>query len=668
MILDSNSLNINHHSAQFLRTMVDSFTEDKSHITPVDFISSSRYIPGTVSPFPGYVDFSITPQWVEPLNNFDEDDPNRETIVCKGVQVAYTTNLENLIYRDVRYLKSVSGIYVTADLGLSEARMESNIIPMFAQSGCADVFVAADSANKRKQGIKKNILQWIGGGTLLPYGAQNANKARQQSVPHVYMDEVSGWPQTSRDGSDLVGLFRDRASSFWQSLGLVKIFIGGTPQLAGSCQITREYLRGDQRVYMAHCLKCGMEQEIRWRIHQKETGKVFGFKWELTADGELDLDTVRYECPNCANPHMEHDKMKLFCRENAYWQPTATAKEPYVKSYHMPAFLSGIGMQPWSKNVALWLEAWDVERNRVKDIGKLQRMYNNVFARAFEIPGTKITAEHVSAHRRMFYAKGQVPNHMVVNSCPSKILFLTCTVDVHLHDLFVCVIGWTKHMTNWVIEYHTIHDDSKDGTEVLDSPAWAELTRFITEKTWKATDGTEYYLAATGIDSQYNTAVVTEYCSQFDGGNVFPLMGKAIIGKRARIKEFDQFTTQLGTVGFNILIDHYKERIAPVLRREWSESTGIQEQYTFNAPMDITDKELKELTTEKRRAKTWPDGSVSYEWHRPHGAPNELWDLLVYGHALVEILAWVMCKDAGMKEIDWAMFWDEMERNLPFTV
>jgi len=79
--------------------------------------------------------------------------------------------------------------------------------------------------------------------------------------------------------------------------------------------------------------------------------------------------------------------------------------------------------------------------------------------------------------------------------------------------------------------------------------------------------------------------------------------------------------------------------------------------------MDASDKELKELTVEVRREKTdQKTGTTSYYWHRPGNARNELWDLLVYGHAAVEMLAHNLCIEAlELDAVDWPQFWRYIE-------
>jgi len=159
---------------------------------------------------------------------------------------------------------------------------------------------------------------------------------------------------------------------------------------------------------------------------------------------------------------------------------------------------------------------------------------------------------------------------------------------------------------------------------------------------------------------------VTSFCGAYESG-VYPILGRDRPSKNQTIKEFAEFKTQQGTFGYRILVDHYKDRLAPVLRREWLEDSGAQKRYHFNAPVDTTDAQLKELTVESRREKLDDNGSVSYYWHRPSNARNELWDLLVYGHAAVEILAWNICiQHFELETVDWPLFWDYLEREQPY--
>jgi len=274
------------------------------------------------------------------------------------------------------------------------------------------------------------------------------------------------------------------------------------------------------------------------------------------------------------------------------------------------------------------------------------------------VQGAKIRFTAVSSHRRACYRLGQIPNVYAAKHAGSRILFLTCQVDVHKNNLAVSVMGWTRDAKCFVVDYWRFEVSSEeDDCSETTSPVWGRLRTLIEETEYLADDGQRYQILVTLIDAGYANDTVTGFCSDYVS-NVYAILGRDRPAKNQTIKEFAEFTTQSGTTGYRILVDHYKDRLAPVLRREWFEESGPQKRYHFNAPIDVEDGQLKELTVETRVKKQDENGNTTYVWHRPGNARNELWDLLVYGHAGVEILAWNICiQHFELETIDWAEFW-----------
>jgi phage terminase large subunit GpA-like protein len=637
---------------------IDGLTDHILHVKPSEFNEEHRYLPESVTSIPGPIRYNVNPFMREIVDCFDLDSPVREVNLKKGVQITYTTALESVILYFMAHVKTLPAMYVTADKELASARVENNIIPMINQSGFAEVIRSSDESNKRKTGKTANHIQWEGGGYLVPYGANNAAKMRQYSICLMLKDELDGWPEVVGKDGDPETLTNDRCSAYWDRR---KIFRGSTPLIKGVSKIDKAYFRGDQRKYMVRCIKCGFPQELRWSGKNKETGKDFGFAWELEGKA-LILESVRYLCQNCAHPHYEYDKEKLFAEDQgAEWVPTAQAVEPNIRSYHLPALYSPIGMQPWYKSVTQYLTAFDPVERKVIDIGAFQVFYNNILAESFEIMGSKVHFSQVSGHRRAVYRLGEIPNEWAEKHAGSKILFLTCMVDVHKDNLAVGVFGWSRDAKCFLIDYWRFEDNTQSGCEVRESKAWSRLQDLLLDKTYTAKEGTVYKIATTFIDAGYQNELVCDFCNEYEAG-VFPIIGRERPAKSQRIQEFSEFKTQIGTIGYRILVDHYKDRLAPILRRDWVEESGEQKPYHFNAAVDTTDKQLKELTRETRREKKDDRGNVSYEWYRPGNARNELWDLMVYGHAGVDIIAWAICIETfELKTIDWPRFWDYLE-------
>jgi len=652
-------LKINEIGSDWIVSEVEGLTDHVKHISPSVYNEENRYLPESVTSIPGFIRYAVNPFMREIVDCFDIDSPVREVNLKKGVQITYSTVLESGALYFMGHVKTLPIMYLTADKELASARIENNFLPMLNHSDLGHIIRSSDEGNSRKTGKTANHIQFEGGGYLVPFGAKNADKMRSYSICVMLKDEIDAWPDTVGKDGDPDRLSDGRCKGYWERR---KIFRGSTPLIKGSSKIEKAYLRGDQRKYNVLCLKCKHPQVLRWSTVDKETGIVGGFTWELD-DGVLILESVRYLCQKCGHAHKEHDKERLFSEDHgAKWVPTARPAEPGIRSYHLPALYSPIGMAPWYSLVSDYLDAYDDVEKKVKDVGLYQVFYNNVLAEPFEIMGSKIRFTSVSAHRRAAYRLGTVPNVYAEQHSGSKILFLTCTVDVHKNNLAVSVIGWCRDARQYIVDYWRFEVEGKeDDCGELTSPVWGRLRELIEEKEYIADDGAKYKILVTLVDAGYANDTVTTFCSDYAGG-VYPILGRDRPSKNQSIREFAEFTTQAGTVGYRILVDHYKDRLAPVLRREWEEGYGNQNRYHFNAPVDISDKQLKELTVETRRERKDEKGIVSYFWHRPGNAKNELWDLLVYGHAAVEILAWSICiQHFELDNVDWPTFWDYSE-------
>jgi phage terminase large subunit GpA-like protein len=644
--------------ADWLNEEVDSLTDEIVDVLPSVFNENHRYFPDGVSPMPGYLSYDVTPLLREIVDCFSVRSPVREVNIMKGTQVGYTTLLESVALYYMFAIKTKSIIFFTAERDMATERVEACFIPMINQSGFENSIRSGDINNARKTGKTNKSMFFDGGGWLRWFGVRNPAKMRMWPAPILLKDEIDAWALSVGTDGCPDALTDQRAKSFPHDK---KILRGSSPLIKGVSKIEAAYDMGDKRRYFVRCIRCGFAQYLGWRGTNAETGHDWGFAWELER-GALVEESVRYRCRDCGHEHFEHDKHRLFSpKHGAEWRPTADPKKPNVRSYHIPAMYSGIGMCTWSDCVQEFLLGFDDKTNKIIDAGRYQSWRNNVLGKTYEIKGSKIFFTQVSAHRRSVYRLGEIPNDYALKYSGSKILMLTCAVDVHKSNLAVSVIGWCRDMRPYVIDYWRIEDDSDEGCGAAESPVWEKLRAIIEDKEYIATDGTTYRIAITFIDSGYNNERVCNFCSQWEVG-VYPILGRARTEKNATIKEFQQFETKNGHEGVKIVVDHYKERLAPVLRREWSEESGQQEIYHFNAPVDISDNALKELTRETRMRKVDEKGHVSYYWHRPDGADNELWDLLIYSSAAVEFFAYsIAIVEMELENVNWPEFWEWLE-------
>lgn len=625
--------------------------------SPSAWAEERRYLPQAASSLPGPFRFRVTPYLREIVDCLSVESPVREVTLMKGVQLGATSGvLENAIGYYIDRVATAPMMMVTADAELAKLRLDTSILPMLQLSGLLPLIKSADQDNARKTGKTDKKLEWLGGGFLIPFGAQNANKLRSIPIQVMLRDEIDGWPDVVGKDGDPMKLSADRTAAFE---GRRKILDISTPLIQGQSKIAKRFLLGDQRRYHVCCLSCGFPQELRWRRTDGSTGEVSGIVWE-TEGGRLVPESVRYLCQNCSHAHTNDDKTRLLSPEHgAEWRPTAIPATHDHRSYHLSALYSPVGMQSWAACVQKWLEAWDVENNRARDNTQLQVFYNNVLGEPFEVRGEKLRFEVVSAHRRSAYCLGQVPNKFAAQHCGGPVLVLVCTVDVHADNLAVAVWGWCRDRRPLLIDYWRFRGD----TEQLEDPGtWGRLRKLIEREVYTADDGRRYQVQVTLIDSGYRAEQVYSFAAEYSGG-VYPVKGRELPPKAARLVEFSSFESPMGTTAYGITVDIYKDRLHAALRRSW-DGVSLQPEGCFNAPVDLDDKALKELTAEVKRARidAVTGKHLGHEWHRPHGASNELWDLLVYASAALDMLAADLCiEQLDMEAVDWSFFYETAE-------
>lgn len=635
-------------------------------LSPSRWAEQKRYLPAASTAHPGYFRFELTPYVREVLDCLSVDSPVREVTWMKGAQIGATVGLlENAIGYLIDEVRTAPAMLITADGELAKLRLETYIVPMIQASGLEDRIASSDASNARKTGQTDQKIEWSGGGFLLPFGAQNANKLRSFPIRFLFEDEVDGWPlKVGRDG-DPVQLCESRTGGFESSRKIARV---STPTIEGLSKIKAKFLQGDQRYYFVLCLGCGHPQTLRWRRVTSD-GEVSGFIWETEGE-RLIPDSVRYLCEKCGHEHFNDDKTRMLSPDNgAEWRPTAEPVSPDHRSYHLSALYSPVGMLSWASCVGAWREAWDTGRNRLKDNNKLQVFYNNILGETYELRGERVRFQAVSGHRRNAYHYGQIPNRFATEFCGGPVHVVTCAVDVHADSLRVATFGWCRERRGFLLDYKRLDGDS---SQLDDAGTWGALRELIDKAEYEADDGRRYKIELTLIDSGYLTDQVYRFAGEYYSG-VVPVKGRDVA---TNVKEFAEFTTPNGVRAYTLTVDLYKDRWSAALRREWN-GVEIQPPGHFNAPVDATDEQLKELTAEVKV--TTEDGVV---WHRTAGVANELWDLTVYASAGLDLIAWSVCtsnqlyveQGGGLPAIrgplqftDWPAFWAYCEQQRPYV-
>lgn len=601
------------------------------------------------------------------MDCMSQDSPVHFVAIMKGAQVAATVGvLENVVGYYAEHVRTMPVLFFTADDGLAKLRMDVNIVPMFQASGFDDIIQSNDSMRKGKQGLTNTKIEWAGGGYLIPLGAINEAKQRSLSAPILLRDEVSGFPLVvGRDG-DPMKTTETRTNSYELTRKILDL---STPTLMGTDAISKRFKLGDQRYYQVPCIHCGVKQVLRFRGVNKETGHVYGLTWktEVADSGRVVTPgSVRYVCKHCAREMVNEHKALIM--QDGEWVPTAKPSQPDFRSYHISALYAPSFARTWEAIARAWMEAWDDDENRPKDVEKLQVFYNNDLGEPFEARTDKLKAHQISPHKRASYRSGELPMQHAIDRSGGPLEIVTMSVDVQEKWLAVKVMAWSPSADNagynaYMVEYLVIEGDCTNP----DSDAWQQLTDMIDNKTYTAA-GRVFRIAITLVDASYESDTVYTFCSQWSAG-VFPLRGRDKPIKGGRIKEFDMLENATGTRYCSVTVDLYKDRWSNALGRQWN-GIGKMPRNNWSAPIDIEDKTLNHLAVEyKCQQKDPKSGKIlGTYWHRPNNARQELWDLLVYNTAALEMVAYDVCEQhAGVEALIWPEFWNIARRGMFWT-
>lgn len=642
--------------ANWLAEKLEGITTEIPNVKPSEWTETKRWLPSSISASPGPYSFDRSPFLKEILDAMGPDSPCREGAFCKGAQLGATTNAENLVGYCIEHQSAAPILWVTADQEMATQRLQANIIPMIQQSGLVDRIKSNDEGNARKTGKTDKKLEWIGGGSLRPIGAQSDNKLSQDSAQILIRDEIDRWPEkVGVDGDPLVlSFFRTQAFQ-----DVRKVFDLSTPNIKGASRIWSQYLRGDQRKYFVKCLRCRKQQTLKWRRTNRETGEITGIVWDTdTETGQVVPGSVRYLCEFCSHPHREEEKAQLISSSNAQWIPTATPVAPYVWSWHLPSLYSLL--QSWESCVQLWLEAWDPEKNRPKDVGKLQVFYNNVLGEPFEVIGERLKPSDVNRHKRDEYQRGTVPLLYAKKHTGSPISLLTAAVDVQKDFLSFAVWGWTRGKRGFLVDYKTLEGPTTD----IDEPTtWGAVREIILKHRYPSEDGrAKYPILLTLVDSGYRATVAHSFVASC-GPRAVAIRGENNPKKIDADRRFSQMKSPLGTRAFEVAVNYYKDQHHLILNREWSPVAGQMPEGCLSFPGDITGQEMNELTVERRVEEVDPRTKFKrFKWVRPDGSRNEMWDLLQYSACAVDLLAWDLCiNELKLNKVSWAEFWGRAE-------
>jgi len=378
---------------------------------------------------------------------------------------------------------------------MAEAYSKERLADMI-RSTPALAAVVRDRAQPRtmaQQAESTLAMKMFPGGFILLGGANTPNTFRRASVRIAIGDDIDAWPPVVGDEGDPVDLLQNRTSSFYDALCL---FVS-TPTLKGG-RIDTLYARSDQRRYFVTCPGCGRCDHMTWADPAH---------FRVVYD-ERDAESARLECPDperggCGTRILEPARRQIIARGE--WRSTATAQQPGLTGFHLPAMVSTLGDVTLPGLVSKWLSA----RDRGKEA--LRVFINTELAEGWEDRGSRVEPQNLLAKRES-YGEGI--------DVPAQAPYLTAGVDVQIDRFELQVTAWGPVEERWIVDWRQVPGDPKR-PETRAALLEALLTQYAHPS------GHLLPIRSTCIDSGYATEEVYDFVLQNQHRRIFATKGMA---------------------------------------------------------------------------------------------------------------------------------------------
>jgi len=628
--------------------LVKAFPSSLPILTVSEWAEKKRVLPPGLTSLPGPFHWRTTPYLREIADCFSESSPVERVALMKGARIGATVGVgENWIGYVIDCAPGPM-LYIGADKESAQMSAELRIDRMIESAGLADkIFSQSTKAHGKKTGDTKAKKEFAGG-FLMPIGPNSTAKLRGFGCRYIFFDEVDEYPddlgtEKNKQGDPIK--LAERRSDEYESIR--KIFYASTPTVDTSSRIRPLFLRGDQRYYYVPCRHCNHMQTLRWKQ----------LKYEAP-DDKLVVESVHYECEACGQPWSNNDKAWFLPRGE--WRPTAEAREPNFRSYHINSLYSPVGMRTWGAICQEWL--------LVKDDPQSLRVFTNtVLGECWqdrgEVPRTdKVMAQIEAGEYHIDPQQGRV----LALPTTARPLLVTVGADVQADRIEAEVVAWGIGFESWSLAYLTLEKPSEKApdTDDLNSETWRMLRQALMEK--HAGLPIDFAL----VDCGFNTNTVYDFCASLN--NVLPVKGDPGMSEDKASREYPIRLSDVKEKGIqraDVNVDYFKGEIYANIKRgtETGETPAEPFPGFCHFPGEYTRRYANMLTAERRVMQpTGKTGRAKRVW-KAQGR-NEALDCRVYALAALYVMfryeaekleAWYREKNIkDFPRYTWQQFWD----------
>ncbi|SDE90456.1 phage terminase large subunit family protein [Limimaricola pyoseonensis] len=577
------------------------------------------------SPMPGPFRIDRFPFLREIHEVLSPEHPAREVSVRGSAQWGKTVSVVNPVVAAWHEYGPLDSLVVHPTTSSATEWVDNKWLPMRRQAPSLRA-IFGDGRGGDNKDAKFNQETLARNGSLKIASAGSPDDLAGTSRRLVVLDDLAKFEMTPKGDPEALAL--SRASGFEDA----KILRVSTPQIAGTCRITRAYNRSDRRLYHVPCPHCGHFAPLTWenfrrnldpeRLHAahftcEDCDAVIGHEWK-----EQIIGRGRWVA---GHPQGDHPGFHL-------WRAYAPQRDWASMAVEFAQVMgwTSVSVSGASEDAAKATTEAETE----------QTFWNDVIGLPFEQASKGPDWEKLRDRVENAADDEVLPKGIV----PARGVILAAGVDCQLDRTEVHLVAFGAGYRRWVVDYIVIphHIDSDEGRHDLDA---------LLKANWRTERGLQLQVDMMAIDAGTYTEAVWAYAKRHPWSRVILVKGSSSqIGPVLMPMKFerrrDGKAKRAQKRAFMLNVSQMKADFYAWLAKD----DPLERGYVHMA-RGLGDEFFRQITSEVRILKRNRAGVVTSAWELVEPSRrNEGLDTMLYAEAAARRKGW-----ASMTEEQWAV-------------
>ena len=313
-----------------------------------DWAERNIYLPSQITPFAGFFKSTLNPYLIEPLNNFQNKQINKQTF-CFASQTGKSTLMHIALLYSISETPSPM-MYLMPSDQMARQISKERIQPMLKESPTLSKLIpkSDDDITNLSYNFEDCIVHLS--------GASSASKLSAFPCSKIFFDECDKANVRNKNEAGAIQLSANRLKAY----GKDKMFVlASTPTIDSGQETIWNHLKNSTfKQFNVPCLKCGFLGSIQFA----KSNESFWIKFEkkINKDGDVivpdSVETTRMICPNCSHEICTDDeKNSMISDSRSKWIATNPFADESNQGYQLNSIYSSyISMKDATR---LFLEA-----------------------------------------------------------------------------------------------------------------------------------------------------------------------------------------------------------------------------------------------------------------------------------------------------------------------